>query len=146
LKARDDCQGLCNDERQIGLRPHNPNLHAQDGLFSLEISSKESRMGGDVDRSSLEAYLQKTIADDSINIHGAKLFYRIRLAWRDAPHLLWRLRQEGIGQATIYPGYGGGGWRFEGGARSVSSTTALASSKRSVTISWPGFSDPKVSF
>ena len=86
---------------------HNPNLHAQDGLFSLEISSMQSRIDGDVDRSSLEACLQKTIAEDRINIHGAKLFYRIRLLWRDAPHLLWRLRQEGIGQATIYPGYGG---------------------------------------
>jgi FRG domain len=84
---------------------HNPNLHAQDGLFSLQMKSMKQRLSDDVDRSSLEAFLQKTMADDGVN--SSKLFYRIRLRWSEATHLMWRLRQDGIGHATIYPGYGG---------------------------------------
>lgn len=86
---------------------HNANLHAQDGLFSLQIKNMKQRLSDDVDRSSLEEFVQKTLADDHLNNHGTRLFYRIRLRWSDATHLMWRLRQEGIGHATIYPGYGG---------------------------------------
>ncbi len=86
-------------------RAHNPNLHAQDGLFSLQIQSIRSRLSDDVDRSSLETSIETSLVHHKS--YRKDIFHRVRLPWREAQHLMWRLMQEGMGQATIYPGYAG---------------------------------------
>ena len=60
-------------------RAHNPNLHAQDGLFSLQIQNLQGRLSESVDGSSLEVFVER-----SLSCHKAdrqNQFYRIRLPW-----------------------------------------------------------------
>jgi hypothetical protein len=86
---------------------HNPNLHAQDGLFSLQRSDMAGKLNHAVDRSPLDTFVEQFLIKNEMNTYGKELFFRIRLNWGNAAQLMWRLRQEGIGKATIYPGYGG---------------------------------------
>jgi hypothetical protein len=89
--------------------PHaqNPNLHAQDGLFTLRLQNIQGKLGQPVNTDPLEKVVEEFLADHS-KLHGGDVFfYRIRLPWICAPHLMWRLFQEGVSAATIYPGYRG---------------------------------------
>jgi hypothetical protein len=88
--------------------PHanNPNLHAQDGLFTLvrqlpETSDPEKDYG-----SPLNEFAQKyPVVNDSCG--NDTIFHRITLPWVEAMSLMDRLSQEGINAATIYPGFDG---------------------------------------
>ena len=88
-------------------RAQNQNLHAQDGVFSLCLQQLKNRMSVTIDRSSLEDSLQDILTEHGMVSDVGTLFYSVTLQWRKARHLLWRLAQEGISQATVYPGYGG---------------------------------------
>lgn len=81
---------------------HNPNLHAQDGLFTVELRDVKDRMEGPIDRRPLDEFVGELAAD-----RDTTLFHRIRLPWLYAPHLMWRLRQENLNRATVFPGYAG---------------------------------------
>jgi hypothetical protein len=85
---------------------HNPNLHAQDGLFSLQIQTQGRRLDKPVNPEALHTFAAKSLKKRG-GSYRRDLFYRIRLPWSEARHLMWRLMQEGLGQATIFPGYGG---------------------------------------
>jgi len=88
--------------------PHanNSNLHAQDGLFTLELYDLKGKLEGSVDRSPLELVVDKVL--DSHTRYSTDLFFhRVRLSWQYVEHLHWRLLQADINKATIYPGYQG---------------------------------------
>jgi hypothetical protein len=86
---------------------HNANLHAQDGLFSLQRIDMTGALVIEAKHKPLDEVIQKSIEDNHFDPHGKELFYRFRLNWSEAAELMWRLQQEGIGRANIYPGYQG---------------------------------------
>jgi hypothetical protein len=87
--------------------PHagNPNLHAQDGLFTL-VRSKLGPKDGPVSREALEDVVCRTFRDEDLEEVGT-LLRRVRLPWKEAGHLMQLLRREGINGATIFPGFDG---------------------------------------
>ena len=89
--------------------PHaqNPNLHAQDGLFTLQQVSLAGKLEKPLDRTPLDTYLESSLVQHDSEHGDVKYFHRIRLRWRHVDHLMWRLSQEGVNAATIYPGYRG---------------------------------------
>jgi hypothetical protein len=87
-------------------RAGNQNLHAQSGLFSLQLEEFKGKIVEVVRRQSLETFVESFLKDHKMN-NVATLFHRITLPWCRASHLLWLLQQWGIGRAVIYPGYGG---------------------------------------
>jgi hypothetical protein len=88
-------------------RAHNPNLHAQDGLFTLQFQNLKNKLGKPVDSRPIDQLVGKFLRDHQPEFADGTFFYRIRLPWKHADHLLWRLHQEGLSAATIYPGYKG---------------------------------------
>lgn len=86
---------------------HNPNLHAQDGLFTLELQNLKSKLNQAVDRRPLDQVVREFLTAHTKSAEANLYFRRITLNWGHAPHALWRLLQEGISSATIYPGYSG---------------------------------------
>jgi hypothetical protein len=89
--------------------PHanNPNLHAQDGLFTVEIQNLKGKLSAPVDRRPLDELVSEFLEDHKMAYAVDVLFHRIRLPWGHSKHLMWRLRQQGVNAATIYPGYKG---------------------------------------
>jgi hypothetical protein len=87
--------------------PHagNPNLHAQDGLFTVMIDDFKGRLDAPVDRTSFDQLVEAAIAEKSQTNRSA--FIRYRLPWTEAPNLVSLLRRNNVDQSTIYPGYGG---------------------------------------
>ncbi|MBZ5655833.1 MAG: FRG domain-containing protein [Acidobacteriia bacterium] len=92
---------------------HNPNLHAQDGLFTVELRDVKDKLNGPIDRKPLDEIVGELLSDRDMT-----LFHRIRLPWLHAPHLMWRLRQENLNRATVFPGYAGVVQALEEEARS----------------------------
>ncbi len=82
---------------------HNPNLHAQDGLFTIVLRNVTGRLNDPIDRKPLDAILDGPLG----NRTTSTLLYRVRLPWLYAPDLMWRLRQENLNKATVFPGYAG---------------------------------------
>jgi hypothetical protein len=79
-------------------RSTNPNLHAQQGIFTL-VAKRDVRPDDEVDRTPL-------------NLLGDQLTPRLRmyhftLPVSESPHLLRLLALEGISASTLFPGYGG---------------------------------------
>lgn len=87
--------------------PHsgNPNLHAQDGLFTL-VQSPVGPKAGPILRESLDDVVRRSFSDDDSQ-RVEVLLRRVRLPWKEADNLMQRLRQEGIDGATILPGFDG---------------------------------------
>jgi len=55
----------------------------------------------------MEQLVAQFLEERNMLYTGEVLFYRIRLPWYRASHLMWRLQQEGVNSATVYPGYKG---------------------------------------
>jgi hypothetical protein len=72
----------------------NPNLHAQAGLFTLDMESDE-----DVD---LVTYL-----GGKPSLFGSVVFRRLLLPRKQAPQLLRYLAEEGVSGASLFPGVDG---------------------------------------
>lgn len=89
--------------------PHaqNPNLHAQDGLFTLELQNFKKKLNTPVNRTPLNSLVENFLRKHKkLYKRGDDVFfYRVRLKWKNANELFWRLAQEGVNHATIYPGY-----------------------------------------
>ena len=84
---------------------HNTNLHAQDGVFTLERQDLQGKLDAPVDRTPIDQLVERFLREHQEKF-GA-LFYRLTLGLRHAFALLWLLRLEGVNTATIYPGYRG---------------------------------------
>ena len=86
--------------------PHaqNQNLHAQDGFFTLHLTSLKEKMGEPVERLHLDEIVQRSLTSSR---EISPVFYRVRLPWLDVNQLMWFLAKEGVSAATIYPGYRG---------------------------------------
>ncbi len=82
--------------------PHfsNPNLHAQDGVFSLYRGINAPCHS--IDRRSLDTLIAENLTDPSVTI-----FYEVTLPISHAENLMWMLAREGITAASMYPGYAG---------------------------------------
>jgi hypothetical protein len=104
--------GRLNDYIEIDLSPpivelitaphfSNPNLHAQDGVFSLfrEFSAPSAP----IDRRPLDILLAETFKEPS----PVTIFYEVTLPIALADQLMWLLAKESITAASIFPGYAG---------------------------------------
>jgi len=83
--------------------PHfsNPNLHAQDGVFSL--FREFSAPGASIDRRSLDVLLAETFEEPP----PVTILYEVTLPLALADQLMWLLAKEGITAARMFPGYAG---------------------------------------
>ena len=81
--------------------PHasNPNLHAQDGVFTL-FRPEKAETKDEVDRRPLDAQIKETMAVP----RDRTIFYHITLPMSEAHPLLWFLAKEGVSAASIFPG------------------------------------------
>lgn len=92
--------------------PHaqNPNLHAQDGLFTLvRRTTKEiaPEPNGKVDRSTLDQAVTVLVEREFSSYRRATFFRKFTLPWNQASRLLWCLSKSGIDAATLFPGFDG---------------------------------------
>jgi hypothetical protein len=91
--------------------PHanNPNLHAQDGLFTLVRQlPKADRKRGFNPKKHYDKPLDQLVQIYEVQSPNPEpIFYRITLPWSRARQLMDDLSQEGINAATIYPGFDG---------------------------------------
>jgi hypothetical protein len=83
--------------------PHfsNPNLHAQDGVFSLFRGL--SAPTAPVDRRPLDVLLAETFKEPP----PVTILYELTLPLALADQLMWLLAKEGITAAGMFPGYAG---------------------------------------
>jgi hypothetical protein len=83
--------------------PHaqNPHLHAQDGVFTLQLIQQELNSTLDTNAIVLDRMLCIFLEEHKVKIDN--LFRRIRLPWGEAKYLLWLLEKEGVTAATIFP-------------------------------------------
>jgi hypothetical protein len=83
--------------------PHfsNPNLHAQDGVFSLFRGF--SAPSASVDRRPLDVLLAETFEEPP----PVTILYEVILPLALAEQLMWLLAKEGITAASMFPGYAG---------------------------------------
>lgn len=97
--------------------PHanNPNLHAQDGLFTLvrQLPKADPEKGFDPEKNydaplDMLAPMYEAMNGSGLQSQDCEpLFYGITLPWPQARYLMDQLSQEGINAATIYPGFSG---------------------------------------
>jgi hypothetical protein len=80
----------------------NANLHAQQGLFSLNRPAAMD-LDAPVDRRPLDVLLAETLA----MFQGRKVLWQFTLEKRHAPELLRLLALEGTSAAKLFPGFGG---------------------------------------
>lgn len=86
-------------------RAGNPNLHAQEGVFTLYRPPSQGPTE-EIDRRPLD----QLIEDDSVWKSGPSrrpLLYRFVLPIRQASRLLYLVAKEGIDSGTLFPGYDG---------------------------------------
>ena len=83
--------------------PHfsNPNLHAQDGVFSLFRGFSVPK--DSIDRRPLDVLLVETFKEPP----PVTILYEVTLPIALADQLMWLLAKEGITAARIFPGYAG---------------------------------------
>ena len=92
-------------------RGDNPNLHAQDGVFTLYVRPNDSLLS-EVDRCPIEESFTQRPFDYLMEDSGACM-YHFTLPKSEAGHLLWYLDKNGVNAAKLFPG-------FDGAARAVS--------------------------
>ena len=104
--------GRLNDYIEYDLRPplvelvtaphfSNPNLHAQDGVFSLFRAFSAPR--APIDRRPLDVLLAETFEEPP----PVTILYEVTLPLALADQLMWLLAKEGITAARMFPGYAG---------------------------------------
>jgi hypothetical protein len=83
--------------------PHatNPNLHAQDGVFTL-FRPAAIDLDSEVDRRPFDEQIKHTM----VIKEEQTIFYEITLHIAYAQSVLWLLAKEGITAARLFPGYG----------------------------------------
>ena len=86
-------------------RATNKNLHAQSGVFTVQLL-KGVPADSIVDRRSLDEY-DFTPPPDTGMFTGRPLFFRFRLPQSEARELLWLLARDGYTGARCFPGYDG---------------------------------------
>jgi hypothetical protein len=84
-------------------RASNPNLHAQDGVFTLFRPARVD-MPLPPDRRSLDELVQAYPLEQ---VNGNILFREFTLHTSEASLLMRQLSQIGVNAATLFPGYGG---------------------------------------
>jgi len=89
-------------------RAANPNLHAQDGLFTLCLPDGEF-LNGQVNRRPLDELLSEP--DEQRSLHSP-LFFHFVVPSTEARQVLWFLDKNGVNAAKLFPG-------FDGAARAV---------------------------
>jgi hypothetical protein len=89
--------------------PHaqNPNLHGQDGVFTVVVSDLADGPRGPVDRTTFDDAVGRAVADLEKDLSIPQLFYKVTLPWSEAGEVLNLLRIEGVSAATMFPGYKG---------------------------------------
>ncbi len=93
----------------VGIRPinapraSNPNLHAQDGTFTLFLP-KSTKPFDAVDRTPLEDVI-RGIGPQFFEMGSPPLMYRFVFASSIAGQVLWLLAKEGITYARLFPGH-----------------------------------------
>ena len=87
-------------------RAGNPNLHAQEGLFTLYRPERQYR-SEPVDRRPLNEVLHAVETTRKIGTSKQPLLYRFTLPIAESARLLYMLAKEGIDGATLFPSYDG---------------------------------------
>lgn len=82
-------------------RAQNPNLHAQEGLFSL-CRPPKVKMDDPIDRRPMD-----TMLSECISTPKSPLMYRFVLPVAEAGRLLYLLAKDGLDSASLFPGYDG---------------------------------------
>ncbi len=85
-------------------RAENPNLDAQEGLFSLYRPPKV-KLDDPIDRRPMDVILSEAL--DGIGSQKCPLLYRFVLPIAEAGKLLYLLAKEGLDSAPLFPGYDG---------------------------------------
>lgn len=87
--------------------PHimNPNLHAQDGLFTL-VRKQTSSLSSPVEQVPINDIVEE-ILNQSEDSNDRAIFRQFTLPWERADDLMWLLSRERISAATLFPGFGG---------------------------------------
>ena len=83
-------------------RAGNPNLHAQEGLFTV-LRPQRVKLFEPVDRRPLDEILRGT----ETFRQRSRIFYEFKLPIEQSPKLLRLLAQEGIHGAALFPGFDG---------------------------------------
>ena len=86
-------------------RAGNPNLHAQDGVFTLRRRSS-SQPPAAVDRRPLDEAIENDPFVKS-TFRESPILYHFTVPAGEARRLLWLLAKEGVTAATLFPGYDG---------------------------------------
>jgi hypothetical protein len=83
--------------------PHasNPNLHAQDGVFTV-FRPEAFAPDSPIDRRPLNVLAGESLLQPSVTI-----FYEVTLPVSSASQLMWILSRDGIDASRMFPGYGG---------------------------------------
>lgn len=81
----------------------NPNLRAQEGVFTMMRPSRPSDLA--VDRRPLNVMIEEQI--DSYSPLGRTSFFRITLPAENAEELLFELAREGVARANLFPDFYG---------------------------------------
>ena len=104
--------GLLKGERPIqlvtALCAGNPNLHAQQGLFTLFRSKIDPQ--DPVERRAVDEILQNTMVFGKTGpktTRPYKVLLHFTLPANEAGNLLWHLAKEGVTAARLFPGYAG---------------------------------------
>jgi hypothetical protein len=85
----------------------NPNLRAQQGVFTAWRPNLKDRQHQKVDRRPLDELLDECINRDGIDLTSLSLFYKVTLPLGEAPALLHLLLRLGVNAAKLFPGYFG---------------------------------------
>lgn len=85
-------------------RSENPNLHAQEGLFTLYRPPSVS-LSDPIDRRPMDVLLSEAIGRNMS--HKRPLMYRFVLPITESGKLLYLLAKEGLDSASLFPGYDG---------------------------------------
>ena len=90
----------------------NPNLRAQQGVFTVWRPEMTGGVDQRVDRRPLNEQIDECFERDGVELPNLSLFYKVTLPLAEAPALLHLLLRTGMTAARLHPGY-------EGAARAV---------------------------
>jgi len=102
----------------------NPNLRAQQGVFSVWRPPMTDRQHQQVDRRPLNELIDECLERDGVELGSLSLFYKVTLPLAEAPALRHLLLRTGVTRARLFPGY-------EGAAEAVREWS------RRQSIDWP---------
>jgi hypothetical protein len=85
----------------------NPNLRAQQGVFTVWRPQMSNRQHQQVDRRPLDELIDECLERDGVELPSLSLFYKVTLPLAEAPALLHLLLRTGVTAARLFPGYEG---------------------------------------